>query len=72
MLLEKINVELFRAKSPALARCKEEYLPLLNLTNLTCIVENIQTKICEVNFIHVKWIWGGNIPLKTWKWKKKS
>ena len=35
MLCDKINVaELFRAKSPSLARCKKGYLPLLNFSNL--------------------------------------
>ena len=35
---DKINAaELFRAKSPSLARCKEGDLPLLNFSNLTCM-----------------------------------
>ena len=38
MLVDKINVaELFCAKSPSLARCKEGDLPLLNFSNLTCM-----------------------------------
>ena len=39
MLMDKINVaEWFRAKSPSLARCKEGDLPLLNFSNLTCML----------------------------------
>ena len=38
MLVDRINVmEWFRAKSPSLARCKEGDLPLLNISNLTCM-----------------------------------
>ena len=39
MLIDKINVaEWFQAKSPSLARCKEGDIPLLNFSNLTCMV----------------------------------
>ena len=38
-LMDKINVaEWFRAKSPSFARCKEGDLPLLNFSNLTCVI----------------------------------
>ena len=39
MLMDEINVpEWIRAKSPSLARCKEGDLPLLNSSNLTCML----------------------------------
>ena len=39
MLMARINVvEWFRAKSPSLARYKEGDLPLLNFSNLTCMM----------------------------------
>ena len=39
MLVDKLNVEeRFHAKSPSLVRCKEGYLPLLNFSNLACMV----------------------------------
>ena len=38
MLKDKINVaEYFCAKSSSLTRCEEEYLSLLNFSNLTCM-----------------------------------
>ena len=49
MLMDKINVvEWFRAKSPSLTRCKEGDLPLLNFSNLTCMVSttSITLKSC--------------------------
>ena len=39
MLIDEINVaKWFRVKSPSFKRCKQGDLPLLNFSNLTCMV----------------------------------
>ena len=44
MSMDQINVaKWFHAKSPSFPRCKEGVLPLLNFSNLTCMILSLTT-----------------------------
>ena len=50
MLMGEIKVaEWFGVKSPSLARCKEGDLPLLNFSNLTCMVFMNDFHLCTLS-----------------------
>ena len=71
-MIDEINVaEWFRVKSPSSARCKEGDLPLLNFSNLTCMIMcyGVPSNFQDITSIHQKVLFSFcKAPMNLYRW----